>query len=92
VLIAEIFPNRLRSYAVATATFMLWGANFIVSLTFPYLLNNLKGWSFVIYGAMCVLCLLFVLKYLEETKGKTLDEIEMDFIKSKPDSNSTVHK
>jgi sugar porter (SP) family MFS transporter len=65
VLIAEIFPNRLRSYAVATATFMLWGANFIVSLTFPYLLN------------------------LEETKGKTLEEIEMDFIKSKPESNST---
>jgi sugar porter (SP) family MFS transporter len=89
VLIAEIFPNRLRSYAVATATFMLWGANFIVTLTFPYLLNNLKGWSFVIYGAMCVLCLLFVLKYLEETKGKTLEEIEMDFIKSKPESNST---
>jgi sugar porter (SP) family MFS transporter len=89
VLIAEIFPNRLRSYAVATATFMLWGANFIVSLTFPYLLNNLKGYSFVIYGSMCVLCLLFVLRYLEETKGKTLEEIEMDFIKSKPESNST---
>jgi sugar porter (SP) family MFS transporter len=79
VLISEIFPNRLRSYAVAIATFALWGANFIVSLTFPYLLNSLKGWSFVIYGSMCVLCLLFVLKYLEETKGKTLEEIEMDF-------------
>jgi sugar porter (SP) family MFS transporter len=89
VLIAEIFPNRLRSYAVAIATFMLWGANFIVSLTFPYLLNNLKGWTFVIYGSMCVLCLLFVLKYLEETKGKTLEEIEMDFIGSKPSSDST---
>jgi sugar porter (SP) family MFS transporter len=86
VLIAEIFPNRLRSYAVAIATFMLWGANFIVSLTFPYLLKSLHGYCFVIYGAMCVLCLLFVLKYLEETKGKTLEEIEMDFtgIKSAP--------
>jgi sugar porter (SP) family MFS transporter len=82
VLISEIFPNRLRSYAVAIATFTLWGANFIVSLTFPYLLENLKGYSFVIYGAMCILCLLFVLKYLEETKGKTLEEIEMDFTKS----------
>lgn len=88
VLISEIFPNRLRSYAVAIATFMLWGANFIVSLTFPYLLDNLKGWSFVIYGSMCVLCLLFVLKYLEETKGKTLEEIEMDFIGSKSESKS----
>jgi sugar porter (SP) family MFS transporter len=89
VLISEIFPNRLRSYAVAIATFMLWGANFIVSLTFPYLLNHLKGYCFVIYGSLCLLCLLFVLKYLQETKGKTLEEIEMDFIGSKPKSNST---
>jgi sugar porter (SP) family MFS transporter len=85
VLISEIFPNRLRSYAMAIATFSLWGANFIVTLTFPYLLNNLKGYCFVIYGSMCVLCLLFVLKYLEETKGKTLEEIEMDFNKSNLD-------
>lgn len=88
VLISEIFPNRLRSYAVAIATFTLWGANFVVSLTFPYLLNNLKGYSFVIYGFMCVLCFLFVWKYLEETKGKTLEEIEMDFIGSKPAHHS----
>jgi sugar porter (SP) family MFS transporter len=81
VLISEIFPNRLRSYAVAIATFSLWGANFIVTLTFPYLLKSLKGYCFVIYGSMCILCLLFVLKYLEETKGKTLEEIEMDFAK-----------
>src|SRR5215469_2167231 len=77
VLISEIFPNRLRSYAVAIATFALWGANFVVSLTFPFLLKNLGGYSFVIYGSMCVLCLLFVLKYVEETKGKTLEEIEL---------------
>lgn len=79
VLIAEIFPNRLRSYAVAIATFMLWGANFLVSLSFPYLLSRLKGYSFVIYGSMCLLCLLFVWKYLQETKGKSLEQIERDF-------------
>lgn len=76
VLISELFPNRIRSYAVAIATFMLWGANFVVSLTFPYLLSHLQGWCFVIYGAMCVLCLIFVVKYLRETKGKTLEQIE----------------
>ncbi len=79
VLLAEMFPNRLRSYAVAIATFTLWGANFVVSLSFPYLLSNLKGYSFVIYGSMCVLCLMFVLKYVRETKGKTLEQIERDF-------------
>lgn len=80
VLIAELFPNRVRSYAVAIATFMLWGANFVVSFTFPYLLNHLKGYSFVLYGCMCLLCLAFVLKFLEETKGKTLEQIETDFL------------
>jgi sugar porter (SP) family MFS transporter len=78
VLIAELFPNRIRSYAVAIATFVLWGANFVVSLSFPYLLNNLKGWSFGLYGSMCLLCLVFVLKYLHETKGKTLEQIESE--------------
>lgn len=78
VLISELFPNRVRSYAVAIATFMLWGANFVVTLSFPYLLNALKGYCFVIYGAMCVLCLLFVLKFLRETKGKTLEQIESE--------------
>jgi sugar porter (SP) family MFS transporter len=78
VLIAELFPNRVRSYAVAISTFMLWAANFVVSLTFPYLLNSLKGLSFFIYGALCVLCLLFTVKYLHETKGKTLEQIESE--------------
>jgi MFS family permease len=77
VLISEIFPNRLRSYAVAITTFTLWAADFIVTLTFPKLLDKFQGYCFVIYGAMCFLCLLFVVKYLEETKGKTLEEIEL---------------
>lgn len=79
VLIAEIFPNRLRSYAVAIATFALWAANFVVSLSFPWLLGHLKGYCFAIYGAMCVLCLVFVLGWLRETKGKSLEQIERDF-------------
>jgi len=78
VLIAELFPNRVRSYAVAIATFVLWGANFVVSLTFPYLLASLKGYCFMIYGSMCVVCLVFVVRYLHETKGKTLEEIESE--------------
>src|ERR1039458_3875248 len=39
VLLAELFPNRIRSYAVAIATFTLWAANFVVTLSFPYLLS-----------------------------------------------------
>ncbi|MGH7942056.1 MAG: sugar porter family MFS transporter [Limisphaerales bacterium] len=82
VLISEIFPNRLRSFAVAISTFALWAADFVVSYTFPPLLAHLHGKSFIVYGAMCVLCLFFCWSCLEETKGKTLEEIEMDFAKS----------
>jgi len=79
VLLSEMFPNRLRGYAVAVATFMLWSSNFVVSMTFPYLLAHFKGYSFTVYGMLCLLCLVFVLKYVRETKEKTLEEIEKDF-------------
>jgi sugar porter (SP) family MFS transporter len=80
VLIAEIFPNNLRSHAVAVSVFLLWTANFIVSFSFPYLLKNLQGYSFLIFSSMCFLCLLFVVKFLTETKGKSLEQIEEELV------------
>lgn len=79
VLISEIFPNRLRSHAVAISFFFLWLADFMVSLTFPFLLSNLKGYSFLIYSFLCFVCLLFVIKFIKETKGRTLEQIEKEF-------------
>ncbi len=81
VLISEIFPNRLRSHAVSLAVVSLWAANFVVSFTFPVLLEKLEGgFTFLIYAFMCVLCFIFVQKYLTETKGKTLEQIELDLV------------
>jgi MFS family permease len=81
VLIGEIFPNNLRSHAVSLAVFCLWGANFIVSFSFPFLLKHLKGgFTFLIYAVMCVLCFVFILEYLVETKGKTLEQIEKELV------------
>ena len=81
VLIGEIFPNRLRSHATSLAVFCLWGANFVVSFTFPVLLKRLQGgYTFLIYSIMCLLCLVFVYKYLAETKGKSLEQIEKDLV------------
>lgn len=83
VLIGEIFPNNLRSHAVSLSVLCLWGANFIVSFSFPFLLTHLKGgFTFMIYALMCVLCFFFILKYLVETKGKTLEQIEMELIRT----------
>jgi MFS family permease len=82
VLIGEIFPNNLRSHAVSLAVFCLWTANFIVSFSFPYLLTHLKGgFTFLIYAVMCVLCFIFILNYLVETKGKTLEQIEKELVR-----------
>lgn len=81
VLIGEIFPNRLRSHATSLVVFCLWGANFVVSFTFPVLLKWLQsGYTFLIYALMCVLCLVFVNKYLAETKGKSLEQIEKELV------------
>lgn len=82
VIISEIFPNSLRSHAVAISFFFLWLADFVVSFTFPYLLTNLKGYSFLIYSVVCFVCLLFVIKYVTETKGKSLEQIEMELAKA----------
>lgn len=81
VLIPEIFPNHFRSLGVAFSVFMLWAANFLVSWTFPALLKYLKGNAFFIYAAFCFLCVVFVIKYVKETKGKSLEQIEHEYLK-----------
>ena len=82
VLLAEIFPNRVRAVAMATCTFALWVGSFTLTYTFP-LLNNLLGSSgtFWIYAAICAVGYLFFFRALPETKGKSLEALEKDLIK-----------
>lgn len=82
VLISEIFPNKVRAVAVATCTFFLWIGSFTLTLSFP-LLNEALGTSgtFWIYSGICVCALLYFVKALPETKGKSLEELEKEFIK-----------
>jgi SP family xylose:H+ symportor-like MFS transporter len=81
VLIAEIFPNRIRSLGVSVAVCALWIASFLLTYTFP-LLNRLLGSSgiFFAYGAICLLGGIFVLTSVHETKGQSLEEIESGLI------------
>ena len=77
VLMSEIFPTRIRGRAMSIATVCLWIACFLVSATFPWMLETLKGpATFWLYAAMCVVSFLFVSRFVPETKGKTLEEIE----------------
>jgi SP family arabinose:H+ symporter-like MFS transporter len=82
VVLSEIFPNRIRGVAMSIATFALWAACFILTYTFP-LLNKMLNASgtFWLYGVICVIGFWFILKRLPETKGKSLEVIEFEFVK-----------
>lgn len=82
VVISEIFPNRIRGMAMAVATFALWFACFVLTYTFPLLNNSLGAHgTFWLYGLICVGGFLFIYKYLPETKGKSLEQIEEELTK-----------
>ncbi|WP_408639164.1 sugar porter family MFS transporter [Nocardiopsis endophytica] len=75
VLLGEMFPLRIRAAAMAVATATQWIANWLVTVTFPTLRDwDLSG-AYMIYTAFAVLSFLFVWKYVQETKGKTLEEM-----------------
>ncbi|MFD1388986.1 D-xylose transporter XylE [Oceanobacillus oncorhynchi subsp. oncorhynchi] len=76
VLASELFPNKVRGQIMAITVVANWGSNLLISSTFPSLLEFGAGFAYTFYGVMCVLALLFVLKLVPETKGKTLEEIE----------------
>lgn len=79
ILCSEIFPTRIRGRAMSLATFTIWTACYIVAQTFP-ILNDTPAIgpakSFWIYGLCSLLGLFFVLAFIPETKGRTLEEIE----------------
>jgi SP family arabinose:H+ symporter-like MFS transporter len=84
VVMAEIFPIRMRGAAMGLATLILWFADFVVTLTFPVISDKLNASAaFWIYAAMCVLDLVFMIFYLPETKGKSLEEIERYWLKAR---------
>lgn len=84
VLLAEIFPNRVRGIAMATCTFALWVACFTLTYTFP-LLNSALGSSgtFWIYAFICGAGVVFFLYKLPETKGKSLETLEKELVNHK---------
>jgi len=83
VVMAEIFPIKVRGSAMGLATLILWFADFLVTLTFPIISDRFHpATAFWIYAAMCGLDLVFMWFYLPETKGRTLEEIERGWLKS----------
>lgn len=82
VLLSEIFPNRIKG-VLAVAVAAQWIANLLVSWTFPMMNNNQyltevfhNGFSYWVYGFMGLLSAIFIWKWVPETKGRTLEEME----------------
>lgn len=84
VLLSEIFPNSVRSKALSIAVFAQWFANFVVSQTFP-MMNDHSSWlyqtynggfPFWLYGVMGIFTVYFVYRWVPETKGKSLEQLE----------------
>ena len=77
VLIGEIFPTRIRGRAMSIATLANWGINFLTAFLFPWYVDKIGvGAGFFTFAAMCLIATIFFYKYVPETKGKSLEEIE----------------
>jgi sugar porter (SP) family MFS transporter len=83
VILAEIFPTKIRGRAMGIATICLWIANYVVSQTFPMMAKNEwlidqyhHGFPFFVYAVFCAVLVLFMIVAVPETRGKTLEEIE----------------
>ena len=79
VVVSEVFPNRVRGRAMALSVVFLWGGNFLVAQFFPYMLSALGGRVFNVFAFFCLLCFGFIILFVPETKGRTLESIERDF-------------
>jgi SP family xylose:H+ symportor-like MFS transporter len=83
VMLSEMFPNSIKGQGLALAVAAQWTANLLVSITFKIMaenttLNNLfhHGFPYWLYGAMSLLAAVFVIRYVPETKGRSLEEIQ----------------
>jgi len=77
VLLGEMFPNQIRGSALGVSGISMWGANFIITMTFPMLLGGIGlGGAYSIYAAFALASLFFVLKFVRETKGLELEDMQ----------------
>ncbi len=82
VVLSEIFPNKIRGAAMSVATFSLWVACYLLTLTFPVFVELFNASNtFWLYSVICIIGFLVILKYLPETKGISLEQLEKKLVK-----------
>ncbi|MEV0302337.1 sugar porter family MFS transporter [Streptomyces prasinus] len=75
VMLGEMFPNRIRAAALGVAAAAQWIANWAITASFPSLADWNLSTTYVIYTVFAALSIPFVLKFVKETKGKSLEEM-----------------
>ena len=77
VLLSEMYPNRIRGLAMSVAGFALWVGTYLIGQLTPWMLSHLTpAGTFFLFAFMCVPYLYLMGKYVPETTGKSLEEIE----------------
>lgn len=76
VLLGEMFPNRIRAAALAVGAAAQWIANFLVSVSFPGMASIGLGFAYGVFTVMAVLSFFFVAKFIRETKGMSLEDMQ----------------
>lgn len=86
IIIAEIFPNKIRGRAASIATSALWTGTLVVTFTFLSLVRrfNISG-TFAIYAVLSLVSFLYIWKRVPETRGKTLEQIQQEWGKREMD-------
>ena len=82
ILVSEVFPLKIRGVAMSICTVSNFAFNFFVVGSFPILLHRIGGaWTFWMFGAVSLLCIIFVYFFVPETKGISLEQIESNWRK-----------
>ena len=80
VLLGESFPNKIRAAALSVAAMAQWVANWLITVSFPKMKDISLAFSYGFYAACALLSLFFVIKWVRETKGKELEDMDDDLM------------
>ncbi|KAB1656680.1 sugar porter family MFS transporter [Pseudoclavibacter chungangensis] len=78
VYLSEIFPLHMRGVGMGVSVFVLWVANGVLALLVPSIVGAIGMGLFVVFAIVNAIAFLFVLKFVPETRGRTLEELEED--------------
>ncbi|MGO1538903.1 MAG: sugar porter family MFS transporter [Leucobacter sp.] len=80
VYLSEIFPLHMRGIGMGVSVLVLWLANGVIALLVPSIVESIGMGLFVLFAAINIVSFFFILRFLPETRGRTLEELEEDVV------------